>query len=348
MRIGIVHDVPDDEAMLRRSLALKSTYRVIWSTKSGAPAVERCAKEPPDLVLLGLPANGMIGVETARQIMGRAPCPILIVTDSVRDDAARVFEAMGHGALDAVDMPVSGSGDLQTSAAALLAKIHTIARLIRNGALMEGAAASDAEPSAVRRRPSLVAIGASAGGPAAIAGILTGLPTEFPAAIVIVQHVDAQFTSGMAEWLGQQSVLPVEVAREGQQPAPGRVLLAGGSEHLVLKSADRLGYSAQPENCSYRPSVDVFFQSVCRHWEGEAVGVLLTGMGSDGSAGLRAMRDQGHHTIAQDRATSAVYGMPKAAVALDAAVEIVPMDRIAARLVSVIAGKAASARKALR
>jgi two-component system chemotaxis response regulator CheB/two-component system response regulator WspF len=143
----------------------------------------------------------------------------------------------------------------------------------------------------------------------------------------------------MAEWLNQVSALPVRVAREGDRAAPMTVLLASTRDHLTLKGADRLGYTAEPSENVYRPSVDVFFQSVCRLWRGDAVGVLLTGMGRDGAIGLKALRDHGYHTIAQDEATCAVYGMPKAAAALNAAVEIVPGPRIAAKLLEALCSK---------
>jgi two-component system, chemotaxis family, response regulator WspF len=190
--------------------------------------------------------------------------------------------------------------------------------------------------------PNLVAIGSSAGGPAALAVLLAGLPRSFPAAIVIVQHIDARMAAGMAEWLGHHCVLPVRVAAEGDKPTAGRVLLAATADHLVLKSSQRLGYTAEPREMVYRPSVDVFFLSVRRCWRASAVGVLLSGMGRDGAQGLKALRDHGCHTIAQDEASSAVYGMPKAAAAISAAVEVLPMNHIAARLIAVCAGDEAT------
>jgi chemotaxis response regulator CheB len=188
----------------------------------------------------------------------------------------------------------------------------------------------------------LVAIGASAGGPAVLSQLLRGLPKTFPAAVVIIQHMDAEMAPGMADWLGQGSAMPVRLATEGDRPTAGLVLVAGTSDHLVLKSASRLGYTSDPRDYVYRPSVDAFFHSVGRMWHDAAVGVLLTGMGRDGAAGLKAMRDRGFHTIAQDAATSAVYGMPKAAARLDAAVDILPIERIAARLETLVARHAAS------
>jgi len=187
------------------------------------------------------------------------------------------------------------------------------------------------------QRDWLVAIGASAGGPAALAVVLKGLPRDFSAAVVIIQHVDMQFASGMAEWLSQHSALPVRVAVEGDRVVAGRVLIAGTQDHMKLMAADRIGYTPDPREYVYRPSVDVFFQSVSQHWRGRAVGVLLTGMGRDGAIGLKALRDKGFHTIAQDEASSVVYGMPKAAANLEAAVDILPMADIASRLIDVLA-----------
>ena len=126
------------------------------------------------------------------------------------------------------------------------------------------------------------------------------------------------------------------MAGEGEEPTVGDVLIAGTSDHLTMKTAVRLGYTAEPKDYPYRPSVDVFFNSVSRMWRGEVVGVLLTGMGRDGALGLKALRDQGHYTIAQDEATSALYGMPKAAAALDAAVDIMAAGRIAPKLMEVL------------
>jgi chemotaxis response regulator CheB len=184
-------------------------------------------------------------------------------------------------------------------------------------------------------RPSsraLVAIGASAGGPAALASLLAALPPDFPAAVLVVQHLDVRFAAAVAQWLGQYSALPVQTIKEGDRPLPGTVQLAATGDHLVLKRADRLGYRVEPCDCVYRPSVDVFFRSASEKWPHRAVGILLTGMGADGALGLKALRAKGHHTIAQDEASSAVYGMPKAAAAAGAAIEILPLERIAARL----------------
>jgi chemotaxis response regulator CheB len=162
--------------------------------------------------------------------------------------------------------------------------------------------------------------------------LLKAIPKNFRGGIVVVQHVGEEFVSGMALWLSEQSGRRVDVAREGDLPAAGRVLVAGATGHLTLKATGRLGYTPEPRDSAYRPSVDVFFLSVSKLWSGRVVGVLLTGMGKDGAIGLKALRDKGHHTIAQDESSSAVYGMPKAAAGLEAAVDILPLDQIAGRL----------------
>lgn len=342
MKIGIANDRPLAVEALRRALSLNPGHEIVWVANDGAEAVEWCSRVRPNLVLMDLIMPGMDGVEATRRIMASTPCPILVVTSSVGANASRAFEAMGHGALDAVDTPAIGAGEPWAGAAPLLRKIDTIERMLvekRPGARLR-------LPQSVARSGTdrLVAIGASAGGPSAVAAVLRGLPRNFPAALVIVQHVDEQFAGGMAEWLSRQSPLAVRVAAEGERPSAGTVLLAGRGDHLLLNAQHRLTYAPEPRDCSYRPSIDVFFESVCQHWPGEAVGVLLTGMGRDGALGLKALRNQGRHTIAQDQATSAVYGMPKAAATLQAAVDILPLDRIPGRLIDVCAAPAGNMR----
>lgn len=340
MRIGIANDMPLAVEALRRVLLVTQEHQVIWVAQDGAQAVEHCARETPDLVLMDLIMPDMDGVEATRRIMAGTPCAILIVTVNVGSNAWQVFEAMGHGALDAIDTPMLGLGDLSTSAKPFLAKIEAIDKLLRDRNAPRNSARRGANPPSRSARPNLlVAIGASAGGPAALATVLSGLPRDFPAAVVIVQHVDEPFAASLAKWLGQHSRLPVRLAREDDQLVAGVVWLAGTSDHLVLKDRYRFGYTAEPADYVYRPSVDVFFQSVCQFWQGDVVGVLLTGMGRDGAQGLKALRHQGYHTIAQDQASSAVYGMPKAAAEMHAAVDIMPVERIASKLLGAFATK---------
>jgi len=332
VKIGIVNDSPIALEAQRRVLALRPDHLVMWVARDGAQAVALCERETPDLVLMDLLMPGMDGVEATRQIMAATPCAILVVTASVGANAARVFDAMGYGAIDAIDTPVLGLGDLRESAAPFLHKIDILLKLVETRRFIPSAD-SFSDTGIIARRERLVAIGASAGGPAALTAVLSGLPKNFPAAAVIVQHVDERFALGLADWLGRNCALPVRVAKEGDRPAAGSVLLAGTNDHLRFLSAERIGYTSEPREQSYRPSVDVFFDSAGAHWPGELVGVLLTGMGRDGAQGLKTLRDKGHYTIAQDQATSTVYGMPKAAASLGAAVDILPLERIAPRLI---------------
>jgi chemotaxis response regulator CheB len=322
---------------VRRVVQSAPGHQVAWVARDGAEAVELCAEDRPDLILMDLVMPKMDGVEATRRIMATTPCAIVVVTASVADNTSRVFEAMGAGALDAVNTPVLEHSSGPEGANALLAKIETIRKLIGAGDgkkpfnRLPGVAISGKQP-----RECLVAIGASAGGPAALAKILSVLPSNFPAPVIIVQHVDVQFAQGLADWLGQQSSLKVRLAQPGDRPTAGTALLAGQESHLVFSSASRLGYTLEPADCSYKPSVDVFFKSISKFWKTDVVGVLLTGMGRDGADGLRTLHDQGYHTIAQDAASSAVYGMPKAAAELQAATEILALDKIAPRLTNIV------------
>ena len=167
----------------------------------------------------------------------------------------------------------------------------------------------------------------------ALATVLSHLPENFSAAIVVIQHVDVQFSAGLASWLNDQTSLTVKLTFEGCRPEKGTVWIAGTNNHLILTPELKLSYTPEPRSCPYQPSVDVFFNSVSLYWPGKDIGVLLTGMGHDGAEALKALRDAGWHTIAQDEATSVVYGMPKAAAKLGAVTEILPVDRIGPALV---------------
>lgn len=332
MRIAIASHSSATIAALRQALALRPAHQIAWVAPDGESAVAACARDTPDLLLLDLILPGLDGVEASRRITAATPCAIVIVTASVSSNTSRVFDAMGQGAVDAVDTPPAMQSDPKTAAAQFLQKIDTLARLVGTRRFVP-TPEMFGDTWVIGRRERLVAIGASAGGPAAIARVLAGLPRDFPAAVVIVQHVDERFAPAMAEWLNRSSALPVRVAQEGERLRAGTALLSGSNDHLVLKSGDRLGYEREPKDQAYRPSVDVFFESVSAKWPGEAVGVLLTGMGRDGARGLKMLRNKGYYTIAQDEATSAVYGMPKAAATLGAAVDVLPLERIAPRLI---------------
>lgn len=330
MRIAIVNDLLMAVEALRRVVRSRRDYTVAWIARDGAEAVRRCAEDRPDLILMDLIMPVMNGAEATRLIMRDRPCPILVVTATVDGNISLVFEAMGYGALDAVNTPTLGPEGRLAGGQELLRKIEIIGHL-------------SAEPVSRITSPSgpelgstlsssglapLIALGASTGGPAALAEVLADFPRDLRAPTVIIQHVDRQFAADLAVWLGRHCPLPVTVALAGSKPQPGVVYLAATNDHLVLTERGTLEYCPSPKDTSYRPSVDVFFQSAARFWSVPGVGVLLTGMGRDGGEGLLALRRRGWKTIAQDQATSVVYGMPRAAAEAGAAEFILPIKQI--------------------
>lgn len=318
MRIAIVNDLAIAVEVLRRVVGSDPRHSVAWVARDGAEALARAQQDGPDLILMDLLMPVMDGVEATRRIMAEAPCPILVVTGSVGHRAGLVFEAMGHGALDAVNLPVLTAPPEQAGAE-LLRKISVLDKL-RGGSTGRSSAA------ALGPRPGtpLIAIGSSTGGPKTLVEVLKPLPRTLPVALVVIQHIDQQFAGGLADWLDQLVPLRVRVAEEGERPSVGTVLVAASNDHLVLRANGTLGYTADPRDLPYRPSVDVFFESLVRCCRCPGQAVLLTGMGRDGAEGLLALRQAGWQTIAQDEGSSVVYGMPKAAAELGAAMEVLP------------------------
>ena len=341
LRIAIVNDLPLAIEALKRIVESVDRYEVAWIAKDGAEAVEMCQRDLPDLILMDMIMPVMDGIESTRLIMQKTPCAILIVTASVGANAAKVFDAMGYGALDAVKTPTLGGEDSQWGVQQLLNKIDVIARLIGKGraapSKKKGAAAEEGRLASVR---SLIVIGSSTGGPKALARLLSQLPKGFPAALVVIQHVDQHFAGSLASWLGKQTPLDVEVAVPGTPVMEGTVLIASTDDHLIMNPDLTLDYTSEPEEAPYRPSVDVFFESVASHWPKEGVSrsaaLLLTGMGRDGALGMQSLWERGWHTIAEDSSSCVVYGMPKAAVKMGVAKEIIPIDDMAQALVEFV------------
>lgn len=340
MRIAIVNDMKMAVEALRRTIESFPGYEVAWVAMDGVEAVKMCARDVPDLILMDLIMPEMDGVEATRQIMANSPCAILVVTASVNQNVSLVFQAMGAGALDAVSTPTVGTDEHANGRDEFLLKIRTIGRLID--------ANRRTSPFKLKKSGKagksdnwLIAIGASTGGPAAVAKVISKLPKDIQASVVVIQHVDQSFASGLSDWLAQQSCLPVRLAREGDRIENGRILIAGTNDHLVIKNDQTLGYQVEPATTPYRPSVDIFFESMLTNWHGQSIAALLTGMGRDGAEGLLVLRNNGVFTIAQNAETCAVYGMPKAAAELDAAVKILPVDSVAEAILSNL-GKARS------
>ena len=328
MDIGIVNDLEICIESLQQVLASAPEHRLVWVARDGQEAVDRCKELTPDLILMDLIMPVMNGVEATRKIMQSTPCPILVVTSTVSGNSAKVFEAMSARALDAVATPVIGKMDETVIGEELLKKIHRIGQLTGSLHKKPNKSRSIAKPKVQIDGIDLVVLGCSTGGPNILIEILSALPEKFPASIIIVQHMDKQFTPGLVQWIDSKINLPVSVARAGDIPEPGKVLMACTDDHLVMTSTLTLSYTEEPKDNFYHPSVDVFFSSVAQFWPGEGVAALLTGMGRDGAEGLLALHNRNWYTIAQDRDSSIVYGMPKAAAKLGAATDILPAGKI--------------------
>lgn len=367
MRIAVVNNrVPQDLCQIILDVP---GYEIAWIAHDGGEAVKKCGFDQPDLILMDPDVPGMDGVEATRRIMEESPCPILIVTPKVDDNAAKVFKAIGCGALDAVNTPLLGDDEqAQRSREAFLKKINTIVKLQGTPpqkvppqrTSSQNVSPQKAFPETeffrsktesfrkkaedLRRKteffrallteqvPPLVIIGSSTGGPKTLVKVLSRLPEDLGAAVVIVQHLDEEFSSGLAGWLNTQTPLKVRVATRGSQPEKGIIDVAGTNDHLILTAGLRFAYTPEPQNNPYRPSVDVFFKSVAKYWPGRGCAILLTGMGRDGATELAKLHNMGWYTIAQDQATSVVYGMPKAAKELNAATEILSLEEISSAI----------------
>lgn len=337
MRIAVVNDMPMAVEALRRAISRRPEWQIAWTARDGAEAVAKCAADTPDIVLMDLIMPVMDGAKATKEIMRSSPCAILVVTATVEGNMPLVFEAMGNGALDAVNTPVLGAGGKLSGSSELEGKIAMIGKIIpKPGQPPPALVAMEGRLPPAHTLPPLIAIGASTGGPAALMKIIRALPEDFGAALAVVQHVDRVFSGDLAAWLASQSRLPVRVAEEGCRPERGVVLIAGTNDHLVMTSSGVLSYSREPAANWYRPSVDVFFHSVARYWHSPGAAVVLTGMGRDGAEGLLSLRKSGWTTIAQDRQSSVVFGMPKAAAECGAAAQIMPVDLIGPELVSLI------------
>ena len=339
MRVGIVNDLALAREVLRRVVVSLPHYEVAWAAEDGGDAIQKAAADRPDAILMDLVMPRVNGVEATREIMHRSPCPILLVTSSVSSNFPLVFEALGAGAVDAVETPTLGpSGTIQNAA-------KLVGRLLKLATAMEGPSAPIAAPAprpgpAAGDLPPLVLLGASTGGPEALSCVVSAFPKDFPAAVLVSQHIGADFAMGLVHQLSTRCRLPVRAARDGDTLTAGTVYVAVTDDHLELGADRQLRYTAEPRQSPYRPSVDVLFGSAVANAGRPGSAALLTGMGTDGAAGLLRLRAAGWHTIAQDEGTSVVYGMPKAAAESAAAVEVLPLPQIGASLVARILARA--------
>jgi two-component system, chemotaxis family, protein-glutamate methylesterase/glutaminase len=312
---------------------------LVGLAQDGKQAIELCARLRPDVITMDMMMPVMSGLSATEYIMAHCPTPILVVSASVnRGELFRTYEALSAGAVDVFDKP-SGQepdGDWERKFLAtvkMVAKIRVITHPRARLALARPAV--PLQPPPLGRQIELVAIGASTGGPGAIVEILRALPIEFRLPILFVLHINEPFGAAFAEWLDGQTERRVAYGKEGEpvEALAGRVAMAPVGRHLIVRDR-RLRLIDTPERWSCRPSVDVLFESLGPEYGMAAAACLLTGMGRDGAQGLLQLRRAGSLTIAQDEASSVVYGMPREAAQLGAAAEILPLTEIGPRLLA--------------
>jgi two-component system response regulator WspF len=332
MRVAIVNDVPLTTEALRRIVLSDPRHQIAWMAADGEEAVRLCKGDRPDVVLMDLVMPRINGAEATRRIMQQSPCAILVVTAGVATNYHLVCEALGHGAFDAVSTPVLGSRSAAEAGAELLGKLSAVDRINRRITQMHLALPAVSKPAAPPLPPGalvpLVALGTSTGGPLALAAVLGALPADFPGAVLVVQHIGPEYAGCLVDWLRARTPLTVRAAKAGDLPEAGTVLIASSADHMVLTADRTLSYVREPSDYPYRPSVNVLFQSLARNWPAPGLAALLTGIGRDGAQGLLTLLEAGWRTIAQDQATSVVFGMPRAAIDLAAASHVLPLDQI--------------------
>jgi len=346
IRVLIVDDSPLVRRTIERLLDADPGVTIVGIAADGLDALAKIRDLRPDVVTLDVLMPRLDGLKVLACVMRESPVRVLMLSSLTQDGAEETLQALDLGAVDFIDKTaLLVSGDPATAGRELLSKIHTAAavnpsRLGRREAVRGGTSTATAllQPGGA----DVVVIGASTGGPPALQALIPSLPADLSAGVVVVQHIPAGFTRPFAGRLDAASALSVREAEQGDLVRPGEVLIAPGGRHLTF--AKRGGevvvvIDLEPAGTLHRPSVDVTMQSAAALWGRRSAGVLLTGMGTDGAWGMWSIRARGGWTLAESEESCVVYGMPRAAVELGAASEVVPLGKIAERLAAAVAGR---------
>lgn len=329
IRVVVGTDEWSQRSQLIQTVQYDGDIMVVGEPVSADQTVSVVARTCPDVVILDLHPNDDGSQHAIEQIMAHTPTPILVLC-APRDgrESPSPVGALLAGALDALPRPAYWTPELGAGLRKAVRQISKI-QVIRHprGAHSKAICSPPRVPGG---REPVVAIAASTGGPSALATILSGL-AGLPAPVLIVQHLHPEFTAGLVEWMQRVSALPIGIAEHGQLPRPGRVYLAPGGLHLRLDASFHLELGTTPDSI-HRPSGDELFRSVAAQAGSAGIGVLLTGMGDDGAEGLLSIHRRGGRTLAQDEATSAVFGMPRAAERLGAVTKLLPITGLAAQI----------------
>ena len=341
IKVFIVDDSAVAREMIEHVLGADPEIEVIGSARSGVEAIAVLQHKRPDIITMDVHMPGIDGFETTHRIMTEHPVPVIIVTSSVdpKSDSS-TFRALEAGALAILPKPPGvGHPDHQRVAKELLqtVKLMSEVRVVRRS-IRPGAAAQKAllKEQAVPATVKVVAIGASTGGPIVIQNILAALPVDFPVPLLVVQHMAVEFLAGFAEWLSNSCAIKVKLGVQGERMLPGTAYVAPGGVEMGVDYLERINLTPVKAGQSLVPSVSHLFHNMAERFGKQAVGILLTGMGSDGAKGLKDMKDRGGLTIAQDEESCVIYGMPAEAVKLKAAQHVLAPDAIIALLQAVV------------
>ena len=340
IRALVVEDSKVARLLLVHLLESDPKICVIGAVGNGEAALDFLKKNKPDVVLMDIHMPGLDGFETTRRIMESQPVPIVICSANINvKDTAIVFRAMEAGAIACIEKPLRREHENFEAVTAhlletmrLMSEVKVVRRTARTARTVSAAGSSSTER--VTGAIKIVGIGASTGGPPVLQTILTGLPKDYPVPILIVQHIADGFLPGLADWLNQTTALQIHIASYGTRPLPGHVYLAPDDFHMGVGLGGAIVLTREAPLNHLRPAVAVLFRSLAEIHGPDALGVLLTGMGKDGANELKLMRDKGAVTIAQDRESSAVHGMPGAAIALGGASHVLAADAIGPALIA--------------
>ncbi|HEV2176740.1 MAG TPA: chemotaxis-specific protein-glutamate methyltransferase CheB [Terriglobia bacterium] len=345
IRVLVVEDSPTVRDFLLYILGSDPDTEVVGTAEDGEQALAAVERTRPDVITMDVHMPRMNGFDATRRIMETYPTPIIIVSGTPDvAETTKAFRAIEAGALAALPRPAGiGHPDYEINAADLIRTVKLMAevKVVKRWARLRRPEASpavtvSAEVLIPAANIAVVAVGASTGGPPALQSILSRLPGSFLAPLLVVQHIAAGFTDGFVEWLGQSSNLPVHIATQSERLLPGHVYVAPEGLHMKVTAGQRLLLSQERAENGLRPSVSLLFRSVAQVCGANSIGVLLSGMGKDGVQELKLMKEQGAVTIAQDRESSVVHGMPGEAIRLGAATHVLSPEGIASALASLV------------
>lgn len=317
IRILIVDNCPTDRNTLKKILLEQPDFQVVGEAANGQEAVDLAKTLQPSLITMDLEMPVMSGVAAINHIMHQKAVPILVVSTKV--DSSLAYQALEQGALEVINKPSYGTEDAQVlvEQARLLAGVSVITRLksYNKTSVSNHLASVMAFTSASSLNGPIFALASSTGGPKALANLLSVLPADFPAPLVIAQHMSDGFVEGMAQWLSTLSNMPVKVAEEGEQLQLSQVYISPSHQHLTFTPEQRIKLVDCTQKDIYHPSCDAMLTSVAEVFGAQAIGIIMTGMGRDGTKGMAAIHAKGGITLAQDEASSVIYGMNAEAVA---------------------------------